>query len=220
MKPTDFNAFSAIWARCWEALGRAISGQGIRFAFDALSHYDLEDIARALNLHARNPDSGQYPPKPADVVRILEGDTETRAMRAWVAVERALRSIGSYSSVVFDDPITQGVISEMGGWIKLCEVTEDELPFRRNEFVKRYRGYASQSKAPEFPKVLIGIADAHNAVAGHARRDVVAIGDRTKAALVYRQGGQTAVKSTPMVLAGDKALKAIPAKGDSDGDAR
>ncbi len=57
----------------------------------------------------QNAEAGQFPPKPADLIRFLDGTGESRAMGAWSLVERTLRRIGPYQSLVFDDPITQRV---------------------------------------------------------------------------------------------------------------
>ena len=65
---------------------------------------DLRAVADALNRHAVNPDNGQFLPKPADIVRLINGNTVDRALVAWSTVERAIRSTGPYQSVVFDSP--------------------------------------------------------------------------------------------------------------------
>ena len=49
----------------------------------SLKHFEWQDVERALNAHIYNPDCGQFFPKPADVVRFIEGSGETRALQAW-----------------------------------------------------------------------------------------------------------------------------------------
>ncbi|WP_104401796.1 DUF6475 domain-containing protein [Vibrio penaeicida] len=153
----------------------------------ALEHYDLEEVRTALNQHVRNPDTGQFFPKPADVIRLLEGTTDTRGERAWSKVHDAIGSVGVYSSVVFDDAVIHAVINEMGGWVTLCHTDSDELPYRHNEFVKRYQSYATQSPAT-YPRVLVGLSEAGNLQSGQPVDPPMVVGDGEKVRQVYRCG--------------------------------
>lgn len=165
-----------IVAACYSLYGRETSPDMLAMFVAALDHYPAADIRRALNEHVRNPDTGMFPPKPADVVRALQGSTETQAMQAWSEVERAIRHLGPYRSITFADPVAMRVIADMGGWIKLCEVTDKDLPFRAKEFETRYRGYAARGEAPESPALLPGIAARDNGVRGLPAPEPVAVG--------------------------------------------
>ena len=134
----------------------------------ALKPYDLPTVIDAFNRHLCNPDAGQYPPKPADLVKLLAGSTQDRALRAWSKVDRAVHQVGSYKSVAFNDPLIHRVLHDMGGWIALGQKTEDEWPFVAKEFDNRYRGFSQRSEVPEYPRVLSGIAEAYNGRNGHA----------------------------------------------------
>jgi len=76
--------------------------------------------------HLMNPDTGQFLPKPADIVRMLGGRTLDRALMAWAKVDKAVRQIGTYESVVFDDALIHRVLHEMGGWVGMGQKTENE----------------------------------------------------------------------------------------------
>jgi len=60
-------------------------------------------------------------PKPADIIRAIKGNSQTQSLQAWSKVEDAIRLVGPYRSVVFDDLAIHGVLQEMGGWVKLCQ---------------------------------------------------------------------------------------------------
>jgi len=47
--------------------------------FGALQDYSLEDVRKGFFAAMRNPDSGQFMPRPADVIRELSGSSDTRA---------------------------------------------------------------------------------------------------------------------------------------------
>jgi hypothetical protein len=95
-----------------------------------------------------NPDNGQFIPKPADLVKLMQGSTADSAMQAWTKLDFAVRCVGVYASVSFDDPIINVVINDMGGWVKFGTKSVDEWPFVSNEFVKRYRAYKTQNALP------------------------------------------------------------------------
>lgn len=159
--------------------------------WSAMQPYDLAAVVDALGRHAMNPDGGQFMPKPADVVKMLSGSTADAALQAWANVDRAVRVIGTYRDVGFDDALIHRVVYEMGGWIEFGRKTEDEWPFVRNEFVTRYRGYRMRSMAPDYPRVLVGIANAANSEKGMTQEPPVLIGNPEVASRVVAGGAVT-----------------------------
>ena len=157
--------------------------------WEAMKPYDFDAVKQAMNRHAVNPDAGQFLPKPADVVRMLQGSTQDSALVAWAKVDRAVRVVGTHRSVAFDDPLIHRVVTEMGGWIQLGTKNDKEWPFVQNEFVNRYRGYRSRSETPEFPPVLAGIAESSNGknLVAHVEPPTL-IGDSVMAQKVMRGG--------------------------------
>ena len=155
--------------------------------WEALKGYSIAEVRGALSAHVTNPDSGQFLPKPADIRRFLEGSGETRALQAWTKVDQAIRRIGPWESVAFDDPIIHAVLADMGGWAGLGQVTEDEWPFRRNEFVRRYRGYVARPPTA-FPRALIGhIAEYNGRLGGQVPLPRL-VGDVQRATQTYLAG--------------------------------
>lgn len=162
------------------------------FAFDAwwnaLKIYELNAVIDAFNRHLANPDAGQYPPKPADIRRMLEGSTQDAALRAWAKVDKGIREVGTYEDVVFDDALIHRVIQDMGGWIGLGTKTEDEWPFIAKEFENRYRGFKAKNEPFEYPWKLLGLTNAHNERNGFKAEEPILIGDETKALAVLNNG--------------------------------
>lgn len=196
----------------YEALKRAAVMYGKKEAdvvgmmplyFSALEHYDMSEVTRALSAHVRDPDSGQFWPKPADIVRVLNGPSESNAMRAWSKVEKAIRTVGPYPSVVFDDPGIHAVIADMGGWIQLCGITEDEKSFRAAEFSKRYRGFL-KTGLREYPKRLTGITEGAN-LGKYGVDEPLLLGD-PEAAMAVLRGGDDNVN---LRVTGPKSIKKL-----------
>ncbi|SMG00352.1 DUF6475 domain-containing protein [Burkholderia singularis] len=177
MTPNDYEEFSNLIAGVFAFYKRDCSEFALGVWWTAMKPYDLAAVNDALGRHSVNPDSGQFMPLPADIVKMLGGSTQDAALVAWAKVDRAVRSCGTYNSVVFDDALIHRVIVEMGGWVLVGGKGEDEWPFVRNEFVNRYRGYKMRSESPEYLPVLIGIAEAQNNRTGHKSQPPVLIGD-------------------------------------------
>jgi Domain of unknown function (DUF6475) len=219
MLDEEFRSFNKIWKGVIETYGKEPSDMATTVAFSVLKRYDLHDIKRALTHHINDPDQGRFQPKPADIVRQLEGDPESRSLQAWTKVEKAIGSVGPYESVVFDEPEIMRAIQDMGGWIELCKINNDELPFKRNEFVTRYRGFLN-GKLDTWPKKLIGIAEAGNSVTGHQKfiKSPRIIGNDEKAALVYQRGASEVKKSIRLddylKRIGQDKFKQLENKGD------
>lgn len=158
--------------------------------WDAMKPFDLAAVSNALSRHCVNPDNGQFMPKPSDVVKLLRGSTQDSALEAWAKVDKAVRSVGTYRSVTFDDPIILLVLQDMGGWVALGTKKEDEWPFVAREFENRYRGYATRP-IQEHPRWLPGIAEAQNVQAGQRVEPPVLIGDAARARAVLQGGSDT-----------------------------
>lgn len=191
MNKTDLTQFAKLWAGMAEMYGKSVSDAVIAMAFAALSRFDLADIRRAINAHVADPVRGQFLAKPADLILHIDGDPESRSLQSWTKVEQAIGRVGPHQSVVFDEPAVMSAIEDMGGWIALCGLTEQEVPFKRQEFVKRYKGYLTRPPLTH-PAKLIGMSEAYNMQ--HFPKYVeqpVLIGNPQLALEVMNSGGKT-----------------------------
>ena len=166
--------------------------------FEAMRPFELAAVSRALSRHCVNPDTGQFLPKPADVVKMLQGSSMDSALVAWSKVDKAVRSIGIWESVVFDDPIIHRVISEMGGWVQFGSKKEAEWPFVAREFENRYRGYLMRGEPVECLPKLIGLVEATNSLNGFSSDMPRLIGDPALAQKVY-DGGKTSQETVQRI---------------------
>ena len=188
MTEQDFGQFSAVMAALCEYYGKPkLSDMAVGLYFAALLEYPLADVQHGLTAHINNPDSGQFFPKAADVIRALAGSSETRASGAWAKVRQAIERVGHMPSVVFDDAIIHAVIADMGGWVQLSLVTYDELPFRERDFLRFYRSYMGRDLG-DYPRKLAGMAETENTAAGHAVAEPQLLGDAQKCLAVMRGG--------------------------------
>lgn len=168
--------------------GKELSKGVLVVYWEGLREYDLEAVEKALWAHAKNPDTGQWMPKVADVAKMLEGRTSDQAAVAWSKIDRAVRQVGSYADVVFDDALIHRVLHDMGGWLQLMGKAESDWPFIAKEFENRYRGYRMRGETPPYPPVLIGMANAQNGKQGYALQAPVMVGDQAAAQRVLAGG--------------------------------
>lgn len=166
MRLEDFDEFREGIAGVYAFYVKDVSQFAADVWWNAMRQFDLPAVTQAFNRHLMNPDTGQFLPKPADIVRMLGGRTQDRALMAWAKVDKAVRQVGTYESVAFDDPIIHRVLHEMGGWVALGQKDEKEWPFVAKEFENRYRSYASRGETPEYPPLLIGIERSYNDAKG------------------------------------------------------
>lgn len=207
MQHQDFEGFRQLLADVHAFYRQDMSEFALDVWWQAMRAFDLAAVRQAMGRHTMNPDTGQFMPKPADVVKMLAGRTVDAAQVAWSKVDRAIRHVGTYRSVAFDDALIHRVIQEMGGWVPLGTKTEDEWPFVAREFETRYRGYAMRGEtSPEHPPVLVGICEADNSRLGHRVQPPSLIGDRAAALRVIETGSEGGPIRIGMATAEDVAM--------------
>lgn len=175
--------------------GKEMSAFAVDVWMLACESFDVEQVTKALSAHLMDPERGQWMPKPADLVRQLEGTQTDRSLVAWGKLYQAMQRVGAYTSVTFDDQAIHATVQDMGGWPTLCRSTVDELPFIQKRFCETYRAYVRRPDAP-YPPVLIGVHESENRAAGKRVAPPVLIGDKDKAGAVYLGGTNTRLQIT------------------------
>lgn len=188
MQPSDRKKFLTLLTGIADYYGRELSTGTIGLYWEGLRQYDIEAVERALWAHTQNPDSGQFMPKIADVTKVLQGRTEDQAQLAWSKVDGAVRQIGIWADVAFDDPIVHRVLADMGGWVRINQSDEEKWPFVAKEFITRYRGFKISGSAPAYPRYFLGTASTHNTAEGLAAACVRLVGNPEVARLVIAGG--------------------------------
>jgi len=163
MMQHDFEPFVAMMAVLADAYGQPrLSENATKLYFRVLSEYSLDEVSRAIVEHLKR---SPFMPKPCDIIRNIEGTAEERALMAWRHVLRAITKYGRYQSIKFDDPVIHYAIDYMGGWHRICQIFEEELPFRERDFIAHYKrgervGWGS------VPDRFVGIVEQQNAQDG------------------------------------------------------
>ncbi|NPU82986.1 MAG: hypothetical protein HPY65_00750 [Syntrophaceae bacterium] len=137
----------------------------------ALEPFSDEDCERAFKDLIF---TSKFFPKPVEFVELLQGKKEDQATRAWIKVVEAVRRIGSYSSVRFDDPVIHSVFKFWGGWGVTATWKDADLKWKGLEFEKLYRVMSAGGNHPEY---LPGSHEIENGARGYdAKLGIVEIG--------------------------------------------
>jgi len=97
-------------------------------------------------------------------LRVLAGvavSTETRAILAFEVLGKSVSKVGAYRSIVFDDPILNATIGNLGGWEAICDAKADEWEsFFRQRFLKAYAANLEMKRGTMYAQ--LGICDREN----------------------------------------------------------
>lgn len=191
MTPTEHPKFLEVLAGVHDFYGKDLSKFAGQVWLEAVKGYELQQVTKALSAHLADPERGQFMPKPADLVRQLQGTQTDRSLTAWGRVIDAAARVGAYTDVVFDDPVIHLCVVDVGGWVKLCRTSYEDMSYLQHRFCEAYKAYARRGVPTEYPGRLTG---AGSGIDDYAKRGMtppapVLIGDKQAARLVLTGGG-------------------------------
>ena len=148
MQDQDKSAFRDMMMAAGEVYGREITKPLLQMYFAALAQAGIDQVQAAMKAHMQNPDSGQFFPKPADLIKQMTGTTkqqdaaiEDRAAIAWACIERDIRRIGSYGTLKLEDKQALATVKAMGGWQSICQTETSKMEWKRKEFIRMYEAF-------------------------------------------------------------------------------
>ncbi len=189
MNDDDRQEFAALMAGVAENFSAQLSGPGIAMRFDALKAYPIDQVCAAC---AAVVGSRKYTKMPtvADFMEYIGGGNieDVALVEAGKAI-KAVKRVGGYASVTFDNPTTMAVIEHgFGGWVKFCgEMTSENEKWVTRDFVRIYSAYTRQGIT--LTGILAGRTETHNEAHGRGstHHNHVLIGDSRKALAISEQ---------------------------------
>lgn len=130
MTKDEFKRFGVAWQSAHGVYGKTVDPQTIALVFKILEPYQLAHVERALVLHLKG---SEFAPKPADIVRRIEGDQDAHVALAWSVFREATRS----GEMPADEAVC-AAIRRMGGLELLGDRTPRDLDFMRDSFAALY----------------------------------------------------------------------------------
>jgi hypothetical protein len=109
MNKDDFDQFGVSWRAASEVYNVTPTDAALGLTFKVLAKYDLHDVKMAIADYLA---TGQFPPKPADIVsRLSNKDGRPSADEAWSI---AIESFDEYKTVVMNDEISIALTQAQG----------------------------------------------------------------------------------------------------------
>lgn len=155
MQMSERKAFVELLADVMSYYGKDTSEFMVSVWWDACQNVSFEQVSKAINAHVKDAERGQFAPKVADIVRVLQGTTTDRAALAWGKVLGAISSVGAYQDVIFDDPAIHAAIVDCGGWVKICRGEIAELSYLQHRFCQSHKAYTGRGVF-DYPRQLAG----------------------------------------------------------------
>ena len=169
----DARKFKEYMTVLCELFDKPVSGMLTSVYWKALQPFTDDECKRAFEAVMAQ---SRFFPKPVDFIEILRGKAEDRAAAAWIKVVEAVRRIGPWQSVAFDDPVIHSVFKFWGGWPVVANWQEAELKWKQKEFERLY-GIMATGGGGGHPSYLPGLSEIKNAADGFdVKAEVVRIG--------------------------------------------
>ena len=129
------------------------------------NRHDIDQFEAAVLAHITDPDEGMFNPKPAHIIKRMNGSskqnkesTEERAEIAWADIYGQIGRIGPYKAPNVADKQALAAVKGVGGWVYLCSLTTEELVWKKKEFVSLYDTYEN-TPLDRLPSSLPGLED-------------------------------------------------------------
>ena len=188
MVEQDKQQFAEMIIATMELYNKHPSKMAIKMYWNVLERFSIEQVEHGLKAHLNDTEQGKFQPKPADIIRHIEGtkaDRKTAAEAAWHTV---LSNVNRYDSTVFDDPaIHYAIMIGFGSWLNVCDFDKDDFSMQQmyRSFINAYSSYNGQ---PYIPR-MVGIYEQESAQ-GPTQYVIRYHGDEDKA-LAVESGGRT-----------------------------
>lgn len=129
--------------------------------YEYLKHLSFDEWAFAVDMTIKER-TYQSMPKIAELLAMINGNPEERAINAYNQAIDAMGQIGVYHSVRFEDEAIMIAIAAMGGWVAFGDIEVGNSPMaiaKRKEFISIY----SANRNRKFKlSHLVGLAERQN----------------------------------------------------------
>lgn len=163
MESTDFDAFGERLTVLGEIFDAKLSPAKMALYFETLRDLALPTVVNALTVAAK---TCKFFPKPVELRELAIGNGDDIAEQAWLALRKAMSTVGMYASVVFDDAaLGDTVLSMFGSWPAACaqDLSPEMWANTRKTFGRVYR--VCRDRHVDGPRYLVGECERSNA--GH-----------------------------------------------------
>lgn len=149
--------FGALMAMLSATFNEPVTEPRVAAYFEVLKALSIEEVESGVKACLAGC---RFFPKPADILEAVNGNAkereatlEAQAAGAWaVAFDECDHAVGRR----FEDSTIHHVVKALGGWVDFSNMTEEEVPFVRKDFIRLYLEYAKRPPECE-PPALLGL---------------------------------------------------------------
>lgn len=135
--------------------------------FNSLKNYPDEKIKLACqNIIANFKPTSTTPfPLIADILNYCGEGMQGKAINIIGLIRKAIQRHGRYTSVSFNDLVLHGVIERFGGWVELCDWTQDNWNINEKRITDAYQ--AAKNAGINGNSYLVGLHELNNTANGY-----------------------------------------------------
>lgn len=109
-----------------------------------LHRFPLDKLRQGWQNYRLTPPKGCYIPKPIDLISHLSAQENDSARKIWQGIIQQVRQLGPYHPFKYPNTRVRDIITEMGGPLTLCQLSESAMLRQQALFTEHY-----QSERPE-----------------------------------------------------------------------
>lgn len=167
MNVNDYQKFKEILAGLGDLYEKKITKALATVFWDDFKEISIEDFARAVSSHRKDPDQGMFFPKTANLFKQLNGTSkdqkrsiESAAELAWSDVIAFVTYNGVYGNYQCDDKIAMAAMKQLGGLSVIGNTSYDKQTWLKKEFISLYDSLIGTPE-DRLPKNVLGIVSSH-----------------------------------------------------------
>jgi hypothetical protein len=165
MKKEDQNRFREIMAGLGDYYKEKITKTLMTVFWEDFEDCNIDDFAKAVSSHRKDPDQGMFFPKTANLIKQLHGtgkqqarSIEGKAELAWAEIIAHLKTWGPYQTYKSKDGVSLAAFHAVGGMSKLSTASNDDIVWIKKEFISMYETYEN-TPIENLPQNILGLAD-------------------------------------------------------------
>ena len=139
---------------------KELSEFAVRIWIDVLGGHSDDAIDAAFMHHLKDTGAGRFCPKPADILRHLNGDADSAAVLAWADVLECVRYGGRGAAKI--EGAARSAVDSIGGFSAIGRSEESDLGFIQKRFCDAFKAYRARDALP--PVLALAIGGAFKAI--------------------------------------------------------
>jgi hypothetical protein len=141
MDINDIDKFQKLMAGMAENFSATLSDVGIDLMYETLKKYSYQQVYEAaLKIMKTRKYTGM--PTISEFITNIDGTKDDLAEYQYGLILRAIRELGTYGHPRFKDQITQSLVDNRFGWMKICSINPKDMEFFARDFKTAYRSSA------------------------------------------------------------------------------